>query len=296
MKRFEDFLRPQGSDSDDTLAGRTSLDAFGAELTSFNTHSPNPVGELESPPEDGKRMAISRIIVIEDADYLGHARQSYLRRMLEESSSSARFIFTTHTPSRMIEALRSRTQHIRIPHPSRITIEQHLDRIFASEGLSPKPGLTGDIAHVCQGNLRKAIFMSQLLAERNLIHDRKNVQQLMANTPLRDVQFMIEEALRGRVHEWKWEEQGQKNVRVLKGAMGKFDSLSQQQSMDERDVLNRCYAFLTEGRLQFQNEMLCELLDALSRCDVRLQHSSQGRIQIESFLQDVAEIGSTYLH
>ena len=64
---------------------------------------------------------------------LGTIRQSYLRRMMESASGSARFMFTTHTPSRVIEALRSRTQHIRLPPPSRKEIEGRLATIVEEE-------------------------------------------------------------------------------------------------------------------------------------------------------------------
>ena len=159
MAKFEAFLRPAGSGSEDTLAGRTSLDAFDHNISGTTDASPAPAGEESAAYQPGQRAAVSRIIVIEDADYLGHARQSYLRRMMEESSRSARFIFTTHTPSRMIEALRSRTQHVRMPSLSRLMIEQRLEAIAAAENQSPALGVLGDIAHVANGNLRKAIFV-----------------------------------------------------------------------------------------------------------------------------------------
>ena len=136
MARFEAFLRPEGVGSEDTLAGRTSLDAFDHNISASADRSPPPAGEESPAPSSGTFAAVSRIIVIEDADYLGHARQSYLRRMMEDSSRSARFIFTTHTPSRIIEALRSRTQHVRMPSLTRLRIEQRLENIAAAEGLS----------------------------------------------------------------------------------------------------------------------------------------------------------------
>ena len=180
MAKFEEFLRPEGAGSDDTLAGRTSLDAFDHNISVSSDTSPPPAGEETSTLSPGQFAPVSRIIVIEDADYLGHARQSYLRRMMEESSRSARFVFTTHTPSRIIEALRSRTQHIRMPSLTRLMIEQRLETITQAEGVRSAPGVLGDVAHVSNGNLRKSIFMLQLLAERGLLGDRSNVQLLMA--------------------------------------------------------------------------------------------------------------------
>lgn len=294
MAKFETFLRPSGAGSEDTLAGRTSLDAFDQSLSVSTNDSPWPAGQ---PPEftaSNGRAPVSRIIVIEDADYLGHARQSYLRRMMEESSRSARFIFTTHTPSRMIEAIRSRVQHLRFPSLTRVMIEQRLNAVLGEEGHDATLGLVGDVAHVANGNLRKGLFMLQLLAERELLQDRKHVQMLMANTSLREVQLIIEEALRNRVHEWRWEKHGEKNSRVLKGAMGALDQLMNAHEMDAMEVVSRIHQFLTAGRSHYPPALLTDLLNALAACDASLQRSAQGRIQLEVFLHRVAEIGAQY--
>lgn len=295
MAKFEEFLRPEGAGSADTLAGRTSLDAFDHNISAAAEHSPPPAGEESPAPAVGAIAPVSRIIVIEDADYLGHARQSYLRRMMEESSRSARFIFTTHTPSRIIEALRSRTQHLRMPTLSRLMIEQRLDTIATAEGIQPTQGVLGDIAHVSNGNLRKSIFMFQLLAERQLLDQRSNVQLLMSNSTRREVQLVLEEALRGRVHDWKWEVQGKKNARVLKGAMGSLDQLMTLHDLDGRGVVDRLHHFLVAGRTHYPDALLNDLLEALSICDVRLQRSAQSRIQLEELLHRVAEIGKKHV-
>jgi DNA polymerase III delta prime subunit len=295
MAKFEAFLRPEGAGSEDTLAGRTSLDAFDHNISASLSTSPPPAGEESSSPEAGNFAAVSRIIIIEDADYLGRARQSYLRRMMEESSRSARFIFTTHTPSRIIEALRSRTQHVRMPSLSRLMIEQRLEAISQLESLNPAMGVLGDIAHVANGNLRKAIFTLQLLAQRSLLDDRKNIQLLMANSSRREIQLVLEEALRGRVHDWKWEKRGEKNARVLKGAMGALDQMMNNHDLDGRGVVDRLHHFLVAGRTHYPDSLLAELLNAVSRCDMRLQRSAQQRIQLEELLHRIAEIGQEHL-
>ena len=291
MAKFEAFLRPSGKGSEDTLAGRTSLDAFDHNISASTEHSPAPAGEESPTGSSGQLASVSRIIVIEDADFLGHARQAYLRRMMEESSRSARFIFTTHTPSRIIEALRSRTQHLRMPALLRLMIEQRLEHIVENEGITPTAGVLGDIAHVCSGNLRKAIFILQLLAEREMLNDRKNVQLLVSNSSQREVQLVLEEALRGRVHEWKWEKQGGRNVRTLKGAMGSIDQLMATHDLDGRGVVERLHHFLVAGRSHYPDAMMADLMDALSTCDARLQRSTQPRIQLEELMHCVAEIG-----
>jgi replication factor C small subunit len=292
MKKFEEFLRPEGASSKDTLAGRTSLDAYYSKLSPAAAGDVAPAGIESSELNEGIRTPISRIIVIEDADFLGKIRQSYLRRMVEESSRSARFIFTARTPSRIIEALRSRVQLIRFPIISREDIESRLNQIIAEEGLAPDRGIMGDIAHVSNGNLRKAIFLTQLLSQRNLLNDRKNLQTVLAATSVREVQRVVEEALRGRVHQWRWEKNGSKNSRVLKGAMGQLDELMTKYNLEAEEVVEHFYNLFTASRLHLDEDVLSQLLIALAECDVSLKTTVVGRIQLELFLHQVAEIGS----
>ena len=210
---------------------------------------------------------------------------------MEVSSGSARFIFTAHTPSRIIEALRSRTQHIRLPKIPRSEIERRLLEIVEQENLSPVRGIIGDISHVSSGNIRKAIFITELLALRELLGDRKNLQNLLASTSLREVQHVLEEALRNRVHDWRWEKEGNKNKRVLKGAMGLLDQVMAENSLEAEDIVVNFHHVLTEGRFHLGEDVLAEILLALSACDVALHRSMQGRIELEQFLFQVAEIG-----
>ena len=290
MAKFETFLRPEGSSSNDTLAGRTSLDAYDPSLMIVKGDNGPPAGFESS--KDSQHIPISRIIVIEDADSLGNIRQSYLRRMMEKSSNSARFIFTTTTPSRLIEALRSRTQHIRIPKAKRQDIEKILSNISSEESLAPAKGILGDIAHVADGNIRKAIFLLEALKHRNMLQDRKNLQDVIASSAHREIQLMLEEAMRGRVHDWKWEKQGNKNTRVLKGAMGVLDQIMDKQSLEAEDIVKHLHKLLTEGRLHLMDNDLSKLIICLAKCEVAIQKTSQPRIELEKFMMNVAEISN----
>ena len=89
MAKFENFLRPGGINSSDTLAGRMSLDAFDRGIMQAKTSDIPPAGrEIEI--SDGQ-IPVSRVIVLEDADHLGHIRQAYLRRMMETVGNASRF-------------------------------------------------------------------------------------------------------------------------------------------------------------------------------------------------------------
>ena len=103
-------------------------------------------------------------------------------------------------------------------------------------------------------------------------------------------QQFLEEALRGRIHDWKWEKQGGRNKRVLKGALGSLDEVMSKHALEPEDIVAHMHKLLTTGRLLLDDLMLCDLLSALAECDVNLQTSSYGRIQLEQFLHNVKSI------
>ena len=129
-----------------------------------------------------------------------------------------------------------------------------------------------------------------------MLDDRKNLQHLMTATSVKEMQRVLEEALRNRVHDWRWEKIGMKNSRVLKGAMGALDQVMGENNLEPEDAVVHFHRLLTAGRMQLDETMLSELLIELAECDVALHKSTQGRIELERFLLNVAEIGQRYAH
>ena len=291
MQKFEDFLRPSGRKSRDTLAGRTSLEAFDRSMwETSEADDPPPAGVELAPPEKGV-TPVSRLIVIEDADHLGPKRQPYLRRMMESESATSRFIFTARAPSRIMDALRSRSKHVRIASVEPERIESILKQASAKEMVEPAPGILGDIIHVSGGNLRKALFTLELLTRTGQIEDRSSVHKLVAASTLQGGRLMVEMALRGRIIEWRWETEYGRKKKILSGAMAELDRLMGELSLDKDDVVSQLHRVITSGRLMLPPELQGELLNYLAECDTRLGRSSYPRIQFERFLHQVSEAG-----
>ena len=292
MKTFEDFLRPGGSGSADTLAGRLSLDAFDRGISSSDQGGTAPAG-AENKPVEGA-LPISRLIVIEDADYLGSIRQAYLRRMMETVGEASRFILVARAPSRIIDALRSRTQMFRIPSTSRDTILSCLGELAQIEGVDTAEGVFEDIAYISEGNLRKAIFTLEMLHLRGLASDRSAVHTLVQSTTMQSGRHLIELALRGRVVEWRWESRGGKKKRILTGALAEIDRMMNDHGLDSDDVIHQLHDVLVGRRLSLPDELREQLLDALADCEVQLRRSSLARVPFERFLHKVAYAGNQH--
>ena len=85
-----------------------------------------------------------------------------------------------------------------------------------------------------------------------------------------------------------------KNSRVLKGAMGALDQAMAENNLEPEDVVGHFHRLLTTGRMQLEEQMLTELLVELAQCDVVLHKTTQGRIELERFLLNVAKIGQRF--
>ena len=296
IQKFEEFLRPHGSGKAGSLAGTSSLDAFDRNLSRVSTADEPPAGRENDILLAGRpRAPVARLIIIEDADHLGSIRQAYLRRMMESEAHTSRFIFTARTPSRIIDALRSRCLLLRIPSTSSDDLGVVLKRIAHEEGAVLAEGLLGDIIHVASGNLRKGLFILEMLVRGGRSQNRESLHDLVAATTSISVQQLLELALRGRVHEWRWEKaHGGKNVRSLKGAMGRLDELLGTHALAPEDIMIQLHRILTHGRLLLPEGAVTELLDTMARCDAKLPRSMHPRIQFENMLHEVSEIGQRW--
>tara|TARA_B100000029_G_C17529654_1_gene942881 strand:+ start:831 stop:1721 length:891 start_codon:yes stop_codon:yes gene_type:complete len=288
MASFEEFLRPSGSNSD-TLAGRMSLDAFDRGISQSPSEGVAPAGS-ELQMQSGQ-VPISRLIVIEDADYLGHIRQSYLRRMMETIGGASRFVLVARAPSRIIDALRSRSQMVRIPPTDRDLVVSTLSSIAERNGCQPDVGVLEDIAYISEGNLKKAIFTLELLEIRGLSSDRSSVHKMVQASTLQAGRHLLELALRGKVVEWRWEKKGGRNRKVLAGAMAEVDDLMNNHGLDATDLVSQIHSVIVGRRLSIPQELREKMLAALSECDAGLQRSTYPRIHFERFLHRTAAAG-----
>ena len=288
MATFEEFLRPSGSEKD-TLAGRTSLDAFDRGISISDPEEVAPAGS-EVEVKIGT-IPICRLIVIEDADHLGHIRQAYLRRMMETVGAASRFVLIARAPSRIIDALRSRSQMIRIPSTGRDIITTTLSEIAERNGCEPADGVLEDIAYISDGNLKKAIFTLEMLDIRDLVSDRSSVHKMVQASTLQAGRRLVELAIRGKVVEWKWENRGGRNRKTLSGAMAEVDDLMNNHGLDATDLISQIHDVIVGRRLSVPQTLREEMLDALSECDVGLQRSTYPRIHFERFLHRTASAG-----
>lgn len=289
MESFETFLRPDGKKSMDTLAGRMSLASFSSRREHDSKDDPPPAGKET---ESDSAQSLSRLIVLEDADHMSMKWQAYLRRMLETVGPASRFIFTARAPSAIIDALRSRTQMIRLPSCDDKKLKEILNEIIHLEGITVENGIIDDILYVSQGNIRRAIFMLELLWAHDKLSDRSSIHDLTQGITMQAGRDIIEMALQGKVVDSRWLDRNGRRIKVRTGAIAEVDRLLVDHGLEPEDVIDQIHAALVGRRLPLNDLLRIEILQALAKCSSSIQLHTHPRIHFEEFLHQVATINS----
>jgi DNA polymerase III delta prime subunit len=180
---------------------------------------------------------------------------------------------------------------IRIPSTDRELTVATLSSIADRNDCEHAEGVMEDIAYICEGNLKKAIFTLELLQLRGLASDRTSVHKLVQASTLQAGRHLLELALRGRVVEWRWENQGGRKRKVLSGAIAEIDDLMTNHGLDSMDIVSQIHGVIVGRRLNVPTSLREEMLNALADCEVGLHRSTYPRIHFERFLHRTAAAG-----
>ena len=115
-----------------------------------------------------------KLMVFEDAHALTRDAQQALRRIMERSSNTCRFIFTTTNPSAIIPAISSRCLPLFFAPVSQDIILNHLMNIRAKEA-ADSPSCSDDdldlIVQAAAGDLRRAVLLLQAALQSGRCED-----------------------------------------------------------------------------------------------------------------------------
>lgn len=103
-----------------------------------------------------------KIVVLDEADFLGREAQPALRNMMEAYSATTRFILTANYIERIIDPLVSRTQVYKLTPPSKKDAAVKLSEILKNENVEYEKQTIAQIVHAYYPDLRKIINTAQL--------------------------------------------------------------------------------------------------------------------------------------
>lgn len=103
-----------------------------------------------------------KIVVLDEADYLGRDAQPALRNLMETYSLNTRFILTANYIERLIDPLISRTQVYKLLPPSKKEVAVRLSNILKGEGVEYDTTTVVKLVKSFYPDMRKIINTAQL--------------------------------------------------------------------------------------------------------------------------------------
>jgi DNA polymerase III delta prime subunit/G:T-mismatch repair DNA endonuclease (very short patch repair protein) len=196
--------------------------------------------------------------------------QTALRRIMEESSRTTRFILTANYSSNIIEPIQSRCAIFRFSRLAEDDVVQYLEQICKKEGVRyEKQGLQ-KIYEATEGDMRHALNMLQAASTLGDI-SLESVNRVAGLSGRSKVVEVIELAFDGEFQE----------------ARNRMIELLQVEGMSEHDFIK----FANEALTRSEYSSSIEAIQATAETDYRLLQGSNPDIQLSAYLAKLTEIG-----
>src|SRR5512139_2164959 len=139
------------------------------------------------------------LIILDESDQMTGPAQTALRRIMETSSRTSRFILICNQSSKIIEPIQSRCAIFRFSRLDRNAMVEHLKFIAKKENVNLSPEAAERIVDYAEGDLRHAINALQTAAayKEGGVIDEKVVSQVIGEASPKQVQLMLNKAING---------------------------------------------------------------------------------------------------
>ncbi len=211
-----------------------------------------------------------RIIILDEADEMTSEAQTALRRIIEDSSETTRFVIICNYLSQIIEPIQSRCAIFRFKRIEKEIIENHLKSLCKKEGLKYDDKAISQIFESTNGDLRHSINILQTAAVMGSV-SISNVQASLGLTGKSKVSEIIKMAMSGKFNEAR--------VKLLE--------LTALYGMSEFDFLKYAYEAVYSLKLSHPEDFA----SLIAEYDYRLTHGSHPDIQLTAFLAQLSRIG-----
>jgi replication factor C small subunit len=212
-----------------------------------------------------------RIIILDEADEMTSEAQTALRRIIEDSSRTTRFIIICNYLSQIIEPLQSRCVVFRFTRLAKDDLIRHLKTICEKEGAKFEEKALSQIYDATSGDLRHSINILQASAGRGSV-SHANVIASRGLSGKSKVGEIIKLALAGRFTE----------------ARVKLFELTNVYGMSENDFLRYANQEAYDMKLDHPDEFAA----LMAEYDYRLAAGAHPEIQLAALLAQLGKLGS----
>lgn len=210
-----------------------------------------------------------KIVILDEADEMTPEAQTALRRIMEDSASTTRFILICNYISQIIEPIQSRCVIFRFKIIGKEDVINHLAKICSNENVKYSVDALEIIYDYANGDLRHAINILQAAASFGTVNSN-TVKAALGVSHKAKVSEVADLALSGKFNE----------------ARLKMLELLSVYGLSESDLMR----FLSEVIMSKSNSN--EVARILAEYDYRLAVGAHPEIQLTALLAELARIGS----
>ncbi|HET6640277.1 MAG TPA: AAA family ATPase, partial [Nitrososphaeraceae archaeon] len=211
-----------------------------------------------------------RIIILDEADEMTSEAQTALRRIIEDSSRTTRFIIICNYLTQLIEPIQSRCVIFRFTRLPKQEVVDHLSEICRQEGIEFDIKALSRIYDSTSGDLRHSINILQSAATDSKLTSEK-VELSIGISGRAKAGEVIKLALAGKFNE----------ARVL------LLELTQVLGMSEKDFLK----YVAQEAFSMKLSDPGKFAELMAEYDYRLSVGAHADIQLTAFLAQVSVLG-----
>lgn len=212
-----------------------------------------------------------KIIILDEADEMTSEAQTALRRIIEDSAQTTRFIIVCNYLSQIIEPIQSRCVVFRFTRLPRDDVVHHLKEICEKEKVKYEEKAISQIFEATGGDLRHSINVMQAAAGMGGV-SAANVSAAVGLSGRSRVGDVIKLALSGKFNDAR--------VKLLE--------LTQVYGMSETDFMKYANQELFEMKI----EKTGELAELMAEYDYRLAAGAHPDIQLAALLAQMGKFGA----
>ena len=220
---------------------------------------------------DTKDNVSFRIIILDEADEMTSEAQTALRRIIEDSSKTTRFIIICNYLSQIIQPIQSRCVVFRFMRLAKEDVIGYLKMICEKEGVKYEEKALSQIYGATSGDLRHSINILQASAGMGSV-SIANVIASIGLSGKAKVGEIIRSAIAGKFNDAR--------IKLLE--------LTNVYGMSEADFLKYANQELYDMKL----EHLDELAALMAEFDYRLAVGAHPEIQLSALLAQLGKLGS----
>jgi len=197
------------------------------------------------------------LIILDECDQMTGPAQTALRRIMETSSRTSRFILICNQSSKIIEPIQSRCAIFRFSRLDKQAMKDHLQCIAKKENVTLEAAAADRIVDYSEGDLRHAINALQTAsAYKEGCVDEKTVSMIIGEASPMQVQKMIRKALYGDFTEARktmyeimgsFGFSGNEIIRQVQREIFKMSDLTPEQKADLSSIIGEYDYRLTQG-------------------------------------------------